>query len=240
MQLVSLDLSGFKSFPKGTKLTFSEGVTAVVGPNGCGKTNIVDAVRWALGEQKTSVLRSDRMDNVIFNGTATRKPVGMAEVCMVIDNSDGALPTPYSNVEIKRRLYRDGGSEYYLNGIACRLKDVVDLIQDTGLGPDSYSILELRMVEDILREGGDGRRHLFEEVAGVAKYKTRRHQSQNKLLQTEEDLMRLADILSEVERQVSSLKRQMTRARRYQKMHTELSTLELGLEWQRFEKLQAE
>ncbi len=240
MQLVSISLSGFKSFPKGTKLTFSEGVTAVVGPNGCGKTNIVDAVRWALGEQKTSVLRSDRMDNVIFNGTATRKPVGMAEVCLVIDNSDGALPTPYSNVEIKRRLYRDGGSEYYLNGIASRLKDVVDLIQDTGLGPDSYSILELRMVEDILREGGEGRRHLFEEVAGVAKYKTRRHQSQNKLHQTEEDLLRLADILSEVERQVSSLKRQMSRARRYQKLQTSLSTLELGLEWQRFVKLQAE
>ncbi|MFH1010137.1 MAG: chromosome segregation protein SMC [bacterium] len=240
MQLVSVEVSGFKSFPKATKLTFSGGVTAIVGPNGCGKTNIVDAIRWALGEQKTSVLRSDRMDNVIFNGTATRKPIGMAEVAMAINNSDGALPTPYTEVEIKRRIYRDGGSEYFLNGILCRLKDVVELLQDTGLGPDTYSILELRMVEDILREGGDGRRHLFEEVAGVAKYKSRRQQAQLKLQQTEEDLQRLADILSEVERRVSSLKRQVARARRYQRLKAELTSCEVAILWRDYERLRTE
>jgi chromosome segregation protein len=240
MQLVSVEVSGFKSFPKLTKLTFSQGVTAVVGPNGCGKTNIVDAIRWALGEQKTSVLRSERMDNVIFNGTATRKPIGMAEVSIAINNNDGALPTPYTEVEIKRRIYRDGGSEYSLNAAPCRLKDIVDLIQDTGLGPNSYSILELRMVEDILREGGDGRRHLFEEVAGVAKYKTRRQQAQLKLQQTEEDLRRLADILTEVERLVSSLKRQVARARRYQKLKKELTTSEVALQWRAYERVCSE
>ncbi len=240
MQLVSVEVSGFKSFPKATKLTFSRGVTAVVGPNGCGKTNIVDAIRWALGEQKTSILRSERMDNVIFNGTATRKPIGMAEVSIAINNSDGALPTPYTEVEIKRRIYRDGGSEYSLNAAPCRLKDIVDLIQDTGLGPNTYSILELRMVEDILREGGDGRRHLFEEVAGVAKYKTRRQQAQLKLQQTEEDLRRVADILTEVDQRVSALKRQVARARRYQKLKQELTTCEVALQWRAYERVSSE
>jgi len=240
MQLVSIELSGFKSFPKPTKIAFAPGVTSIVGPNGCGKTNIVDAVRWALGEQKTSVLRSERMDNVVFNGTATRKPLGMAEVSMNINNSDGGLPTPYTEVEIKRRIYRDGGGEYFLNGELCRLKDIVELLQDTGMGPDSYSILELRMVEEILREGGDGRRHLFEEVAGIAKYKSRRQQAQNKLSQTDEDLKRLADILTEVDRRVSSLKRQMARARRYQKLKAELASAELGILWRDYKRLQTE
>ena len=155
MQLLSLSISGFKSFAKPTKLLFSPGVTSIVGPNGCGKSNVVDSMRWVLGEQRVAVLRGGRMDNVIFNGTAIRKPVGMAEVKLVMDNAKGLLDLPYAEVEIACRLYRDGTSEYLLNGNQCRLKDITDLLHDSGMGPNPYSILELGMVEDILREDGE-------------------------------------------------------------------------------------
>jgi chromosome segregation protein len=240
MQLLSLTITGFKSFAKPTRLDFAPGITCVVGPNGCGKSNIVDAVRWVLGEQRSSVLRGERMENVIFNGTASRKPAGMADVQITLDNHQGVLGIPSPEVEIARRLFRDGTSEYLLNSKECRLKDVSDLLHDSGMGPNLYTILELKMVEDILREEGEGRRALFEEAAGVAKYKLRRRQALQKLRQTEEDLVRLADILSEVERQVSSLKRQAMRARRYEELAKQLHALEAAVIYRDYQRLLGE
>ncbi|MBU1636699.1 AAA family ATPase, partial [bacterium] len=152
MQLTSLSISGFKSFAIDTKIDFAEGITAVVGPNGCGKSNVVDSLRWVLGEQRSSVLRGERMENVIFNGTNHRKPLNLAEVRVVVNNESGRINLPYSEIEIARRLHRDGTSEYLLNGNACRLRDITDLLNDSGMGPNMYSILELKMVESILRE----------------------------------------------------------------------------------------
>ncbi len=240
MQLLSLSISGFKSFAKPEKLDFATGITCVVGPNGCGKSNVVDALRWVLGEQRSSVLRSDRMDSVIFNGTVQRKQAGLSEVKIVIENNDGRLNIPYAEVEIARRLYRDGTSEYLLNGNECRLKDIADLLHDSGMGPNLYTILELKMVEEILRDDGEGRRMLFEEAAGVAKYKLRRRQALQKLKQTEEDLLRLADILTEVERLVSSLKRQAMRARRWEELSRQLRGLEAALAYREYVRLQQE
>ena len=240
MQLLSLSINGFKSFAKSTELTFAPGVTAVVGPNGCGKSNIVDALRWVLGEQRSSVLRGERMENVIFNGTVTRKPAGAAEVRITLDNSKGLLDTSFTEVEIARRLFRDGTSEYLLNGNQRRLRDITDLLHDSGMGPNLYTILELKMVEDILREEGEGRRALFEEAAGVAKYKIRRRQALLKLRQTDDDLGRLADILTEVERQVASLKRQALRARRYGELSAQLRQAETALILHHFRRLQTE
>ncbi|MCC6477090.1 chromosome segregation protein SMC [bacterium] len=226
MQLISLNISGFKSFAIDTAIQFSPGVTGVVGPNGCGKSNVVDALRWVLGEQRSSVLRGERMENVIFNGTQRRKPLNLAEVKVKFDNSSGRINLPYTEIEIARRLHRDGSSEYMLNGNTCRLRDITDMLQDSGLGPNAYTILELKMIEDILREDGEGRRQLFEEASGIAKYKLRRRQAQAKLDQTQEDLVRLADIISEVERQVASLKRQVSRANRYKELTNQLHSAE--------------
>jgi chromosome segregation protein len=221
MVLSEVEIAGFKSFARKTKIPFRSGVTAVVGPNGCGKTNVVDAIRWVLGEQKTGVLRSDRMENVIFNGTKSRKPLGLAEVTINLQNTNGLLPIPQSEIRVTRRLFRNGQSEYLLNQNVCRLKDIVELFQDTGVGPDSYSIIELKMVEDMLSDDPVERRHLFEEAAGVSKYKHRRKMTARKLDNVHEDLERLGDILREVETQVSHLRRQMQRAVRYQKMKDE-------------------
>jgi len=221
MVLSQVEISGFKSFARKTNIPFRPGVTAVVGPNGCGKTNVVDAIRWVLGEQKTGVLRSDRMENVIFNGTRTRKPLGLAEVTLGLVNQNGLLPIPQSEVRVTRRLYRSGESEYLLNREPCRLRDIVELFQDTGIGPDSYSIIELKMVEGILSDDPSDRRHLFEEAAGVSKYKHRRRQTSKKLEDVQEDLERVGDVLREVEGQVANLRRQMQRAKRYQKLKEE-------------------
>ncbi len=229
MQLISLSISGFKSFAIETNIQFAPGVTGVVGPNGCGKSNVVDALRWVLGEQRSSILRGERMENVIFNGTAKRKPLNMAEVRVKFDNDSGRINLPYSQIEIARKLHRDGTSEYLINGNVCRLRDITDMLQDSGLGPNAYTILELKMIEDILREEGEGRRQLFEEASGIAKYKLRRRQALAKLSQTDEDLLRLADIISEVERQVNSLKRQVSKAKRYRELADELSQAERAL-----------
>lgn len=229
MQLISLSISGFKSFAIETAIQFAPGVTGVVGPNGCGKSNVVDALRWVLGEQRSSILRGERMENVIFNGTAKRKPLNMAEVRVKFDNDSSRINLPYSQIEIARKLHRDGTSEYLINGNVCRLRDITDMLQDSGLGPNAYTILELKMIEDILREEGEGRRQLFEEASGIAKYKLRRRQALAKLAQTDEDLLRLADIIAEVERQVNSLKRQVSKAKRYQELANELSLAERAL-----------
>ncbi len=227
MYLSRLEIFGFKSFAKKTVINFHDGVTAIVGPNGCGKSNVVDAIRWVLGEQKAGALRSDNMQNVIFNGTRTQKPLGMAEVSLTIENTKNILPIEFSEVVITRRLFRSGESQYLLNNAMCRLKDIVDLFMDTGMGANAYSVIELSMVEKILSGRPEERRQIFEEAAGVTKYKIRRKSALRKLQATEQDLVRISDILSEVEKSVSSLKRQVNKARRYRDFTEELRTLEL-------------
>jgi len=207
MYLSKLELRGFKSFANKTELIFKPGLTCIVGPNGSGKTNIVDAIRWVLGEQRAGVLRSDKMDKVIFAGSSSQKPLGMAEVSMTIQNDRSVLPSEYTEVVVTRRLYRSGESEYLLNKRPCRLKDINDLFLDTGMGPDSYSVIELKMVESILSSKTEDKLRLFEEAAGINKYKHRRSAALRKLSATQEDLNRVNDIISEVERTVNSLKR---------------------------------
>lgn len=229
MYLKKLDILGFKSFLQKTEIEFNPGLTAIVGPNGCGKTNIVDALRWCLGEQKSSTLRSDKMENVIFNGTNNRKPMGMAEVSLTIENDKGILPTEYSEVSIARRIFRSGESEYLLNKNLCRLKDITNLFMDTGMGSNAYSVIELKMVETILSNKADERRIMFEEAAGVNKYKLRRRLTLKKLDEVKSDLTRVNDIVSEVEKKVNSLERQAKRASKYSKLSTDLRELELDL-----------
>ncbi|TDI72831.1 MAG: chromosome segregation protein SMC, partial [Bacteroidetes bacterium] len=212
MYLSKLELHGFKSFADRTVVDFSSGVTAVVGPNGCGKSNIVDAVRWVIGEQRARILRSDKMEDIIFNGTSTRRPLGMSEVLLTIENTRGVLPIEYSEVTIGRRLFRSGESEYLLNGVQCRLKDITDLFMDTGMGAGAYSVIELKMIEDILSDSADDRRHMFEEAAGISKYKTRRGQTLRKLAGTQTDLNRVRDIVDELDKHVRSLERQAKKA----------------------------
>jgi chromosome segregation protein len=226
MYLSKLELVGFKSFALKTDLAFTDGVTAIVGPNGCGKTNIVDAIRWVLGEQKTSALRADSMDQVIFNGSKDRKPLGMAEVALTIENNKQILPTEYSQVTIARRLFRNGDSQYLLNGTVCRLRDIVDLFMDTGMGADAYSVIELKMIETILSDKAEERRHLFEEAAGVVKYKQRRREAQRKLETAQRDISRVQDIVREVQKTVNSLARQAEKARQHQEISTQLRELE--------------
>jgi chromosome segregation protein len=227
--LSDLEILGFKSFARKTHFVFHNGITGVVGPNGCGKSNIVDAIRWVLGEQKAGALRSERMENVIFNGSKTQKPLGMSEVSLKIQNTRNVLPIEYSEVQITRRLFRSGESQYLLNGTPCRLKDIMDLLMDTGVGANAYSVIELAMVEQILSGKAEERRHIFEEAAGVGKYKARRKAAFRKLEATEQDLVRLNDILSEVEKNVDSLKRQVQKAERYQSYANELRETEVAL-----------
>ena len=229
MYLSKLELVGFKSFPKKTVLRFDEGVTAIVGPNGCGKSNIIDAIRWAIGEQRASVLRSDKMENVIFNGTGQRKPLGMAEVSLTIENTKGILPTEYSEVTIARRLFRNGDSEYLLNKAQCRLKDIVELFMDTGMGANAYSVIELKMIETILSDRSGDRRQLFEEAAGVTRYKQRRKEALRKLDATRGDLERVSDILREVTKKVNSLERQAGKAEEYKRLDEERRGLDVEL-----------
>ncbi|MCJ7509083.1 MAG: chromosome segregation protein SMC [candidate division Zixibacteria bacterium] len=229
MYLSKLELLGFKSFPDKTELAFDNGVTAIVGPNGCGKTNLLDAVRWVLGEQRVTLLRGSRMEEVIFNGTKELKPLGMAEVSLVIKNHKGILPIEYSDVRVTRRLYRSGESEYLLNGAPCRLKDIIDLFLDTGMGTHAYSVIQPAMIEAVLSDKAEDRRLLFEEASGITKYKLRKKATIRKLEITEGDILRVNDIITEVERQVSSLKRQMRRAERFKRFSEEATQLEIKL-----------
>ncbi len=227
MYLTRLELRGFKSFARKTEIIFKNGLTCIVGPNGSGKTNIVDAIRWVLGEQRAGILRSDKMEKVIFAGSKSQKPVGMAEVSMTIQNDRSVLPSEYTEVVVTRRLYRSGESEYLLNKKPCRLKDITDLFLDTGLGPDSYSVIELKMVESILSPKTEERLRLFEEAAGINKYKHRRAAALRKLGATQEDLNRVNDIISEVVRNVNSLKRQVNKAERYKQLSEEIEQLDV-------------
>jgi len=229
MYLSKLEIVGFKSFAHKTILRFNDGITAIVGPNGCGKSNVIDAIRWSIGEQKASVLRSDKMEEVIFNGAGKRRPLGMAEVSLTIENTKGILPTEYSEVVITRRLFRNGDSEYLLNKTQCRLRDIVDLFMDTGMGAHAYSVIELKMIETILSDRADDRRRLFEEAAGVTKYKVRRREALRKLDTTQQDLARVNDIVKEVGKKVSSLERQAKKAEEYQGLDKERARLEVEI-----------
>ncbi len=230
MYLSKIEIIGFKSFAQRINVNFDTGVTAIVGPNGCGKTNIVDAIRWALGEQRYSTLRSDKMEDVIFNGTKNRKALGLAEVSLSIENTKGILPTEYSEVTITRRVFRSGESEYLLNKVPCRLKDILDLFMDTGMGSDAYSVIELKMVETILSDKTDERRKLFEEAAGVTKYKHRRKAAMRKLESVQQDLSRVNDIVKEVQKTVGSLERQAKKAEQYNEVSGRLKALEIDLQ----------
>lgn len=228
MKLKSLEVKGFKSFGDKISINFDDGITAIVGPNGCGKSNVVDSIRWVLGEQSTKTLRSEKMENIIFNGTKNRKPANLAEVSLTFDNTKNILPTDYSTVTITRKLYRSGESEYRLNDVQCRLKDITDLFLDTGIGSDSYSIIELKMIEEILSNKDNSRRALFEEAAGISKYKIRKKQTLNKLKDTEDDLNRVEDLLFEIEKNLKQLESQAKKTERYYKLkeqYKELSTI---------------
>jgi chromosome segregation protein len=229
MKLLSLRLHGFKSFADRTTLDFRDGVTAIIGSNGCGKSNTADAVRWVLGEQRASVVRGGKMEDVIFQGSTRRRPLNFAEVSLVFSNEDGAAPIPQSEVEVTRKVFREGGSEYALNRNACRLRDIHDVLRDTGLGANAYSIIEAGMIDAILSERAEERRALFEEAAGIGRYKDRRRAAQRRLEQAEGDLARLGDLVAEVESKVRSLARQRRRAQRWQELQDRRLALEVAL-----------
>jgi chromosome segregation protein len=215
MLLTKLEIKGFKSFADRVTIHFDEGITGIVGPNGCGKSNVVDAIRWVLGEQKTKALRSEKMDNVVFNGTKKRKPTQLAEASLTFKNTKNLLPTEYSTVTITRRYYRSGDSEYELNGVQCRLKDITGLFLDTGIASNSYAIIELKMVDDLLNDKDNSRRALFEEAAGISKFRVRKKETLRKLEGTDDDLDRVEDLLFEIEKNLKSLERQARQTKRY-------------------------
>ena len=229
MHLTRLQALGFKSFAQKLDMPLQKGITCVVGPNGCGKSNVVDALRWALGEQRPRSLRSGSMGDVIFSGTRSRKPLGMAEVSLTLDNSQKALPTEFSEVTITRRLFRSGESDYLLNKIPCRLKDIQNLLMDTGLGTQSSYVIEQGMVDEIISDNAEERRRCFEEAAGVTRYKIRRRSAWNRLIAVQQDLQRMEDWLGEIQRQVASLQRQERKARLYKTLSDELRDLEIKL-----------
>jgi len=233
LKLTTLEIKGFKSFAEKTIIEFQDGVTAIVGPNGCGKSNIVDAIRWVLGEQSTRSLRSDKMENVIFNGTQKRKSSNLAEVSLSFDNTKKLLPTEYSQITITRKLFRTGESEYRLNDIPCRLKDITDLFLDTGIGSDSYSIIELRMVEELITNKEGSRRNLFEEAAGIAKYRIRKKQTHSKLKDTQEDLERVEDVLFEISKNLKTLEQQAKRTEKYYRLKDQYKSLALEISVQK-------
>ncbi|HEY1008789.1 MAG: chromosome segregation protein SMC [Daejeonella sp.] len=229
MQLTQLEIKGFKSFGDKITINFHDGVTAIVGPNGCGKSNVVDAIRWVLGEQSTRMLRSEKMENIIFNGTRTRKPSNLAEVSLTFDNTRNILPTDFSKVTVTRKLYRSGDSEYRLNDVQCRLKDITDLFLDTGIGSDSYSIIELKMIDEIIANKDNSRRALFEEASGISKYKLRKKQTFSKLKETEADLSRVDDLLFEIEKNLKTLENQAKKAERYYRLKEQYKNLSIAL-----------
>lgn len=239
MRLKQLEIKGFKSFANETTVNFSENVIGIVGPNGSGKSNIVDAIRWVLGEQKSKELRLDKMSSVIFNGTKKRKPSGIASVSLTFENTKNLLPTEYHSVTITRVLYRTGESEYRLNGVACRLKDITSLFLDTGIGSNSYAIIALGMVDDILADKDNSRRKMFEQAAGISKYKKRKRETLNKLKSTSEDLDRIEDLLFEINSNLVSLEKQARRAKRYFDLKEKYKEFSLNLARIKIDELRA-
>ena len=229
MKLRSLRIHGFKSFADATVIDFHEGITAVVGPNGCGKSNISDAIRWVLGEQRPSAIRGGKMEEAIFQGSLNRRPVNRGAVTMVVSNEDGRLPVAFEEVEIGRTVYRDGGSDYSLNRATCRLRDVLDVCRGTGLGANAYSVIENRMIDAILSDRAEERRQLFEEASGIGKYKDRRKAAMRRLEHAERDLTRLEDVIGEIETKVRSLARQKGKAERYKTLRERRLSVEVSV-----------
>ncbi len=229
MHLKSLEIQGFKSFPDKINIQFPGGITAIVGPNGSGKSNISDAIRWVLGEQSGKQLRSSKMEDVIFTGTAKRRPQGFAQVALTIDNSDHALPVDYNEVTVARRYYRSGESEYYINKQQVRLKDINELFWDTGLGKDGYSIIGQGKIAEILSPKSDDRRAVIEEVAGISKYRNRKNEAMRKLQSTEDNLVRLSDILNELVERLPVLESQSNKARKYLEYRDEKTSLDISI-----------
>jgi chromosome segregation protein len=240
MHLQSLELFGFKSFADKTLLNFHEGVTAIVGPNGCGKSNVLDAVRWVLGEQSAKALRGAEMADVIFNGTDNRKPLGFAEVSLTFTNCAGDLSVDWHEVRVTRRVFRDGNSEYLLNKTQCRLRDIHSLFADTGVGRTAYSVMEQGKIDMVLSSRPEDRRMVFEEAAGITKYKTQKREALRKLEATEANLLRIGDIIKEVKRQIGSLQRQAGKARRYQALHADLRVLDTHHSRRKLDRLEKE
>src|SRR5271163_4662324 len=241
MYLKNLTVLGFKSFANKTSLNFQPGVTAIVGPNGCGKSNVSDAIRWVLGEQSAKALRGGEMADVIFNGTDSRKALSMAEVSLTIGGVDGenltaaGVEVAYNEVKLTRRVFRDGGSEYFINKTPCRLKDVQQLFMGTGVGRASYSIMAQGNITQILSSKPEDRRLVFEEAAGITKFKAQKRESLRKLEATDQNLLRVADLIREVKRQIGSLQRQAGKARRYKQLMLELQHLDTQLARHQFD-----
>ena len=215
MYLKRLEMYGFKSFADKTVLEFMPGITTVIGPNGSGKSNISDCIRWILGEQSMKSLRGQKSEDIIFSGTQNRKSLGFAEGSIVIDNTDGSLPIDYNEVVITRRIYRSGETGYFINKTPCRLKDILELFMDTGIGRDGYSIIGQGKIDEILSNKSEDRRHIFEEAAGIVKYRTRKQESEKKLESTKLNLLRINDILTEIEGNLEPLKIQADKAKKY-------------------------
>jgi chromosome segregation protein len=240
MKLSKLELSGFKSFADTVTLTFEQGVTAIVGPNGCGKSNVSDSVRWVLGEQSARLLRGGKMEDVIFQGSAARRPVNVTEVSLYLDNSDGDLPIAYREVVVTRRLSRSGQSDYLLNGSPVRLRDIQDLLRGTGLGSDAGVVIEAKMIDLLLSDRAEERRSLFEEAAGIGLYRDRKHSTERRLEETAVDLQRVEDLIAEVQSQIRSLARQRGKAERHAKLVEEKFAVQLTLAQRHLERLAAE
>lgn len=229
MRLKSLEIKGFKSFADKTVLNFDEGITGVIGPNGCGKSNIIDSIRWVIGEHKISNLRSENLESLVFNGSKTRSASGLAEVSLTFENTKNLLPTEFNTVTITRKYYKSGESEYRLNDVACRLKDIHNLFMDTGISTDSYAIIELGMVDDIIKDKENSRRKMLEQAAGITIYKTRKKEAKLKLDATEQDLARIEDLLFEINNQLKSLENQAKKAEKYFEIKTEYKELSIEL-----------
>ncbi len=229
MQLKSLEIKGFKSFADKTVLNFDQGVTGVIGPNGCGKSNIVDSIRWVIGEQKISHLRSENLDALVFNGSKSRSASGLAEVSLTFENTKNLLPTEFNTITITRKFYRNGESEYRLNDVSCRLKDIQNLLMDTGVSTDSYAIIELGMVDEIIKDKENSRRKMLEQAAGISIYKTRKKEAKSKLEATENDLNRIEDLVFEINNQLKSLENQAKKAEKYFEIKKEYREVSLEL-----------
>jgi len=228
MRLEKIKLAGFKSFVDPTEFVFEPGITALVGPNGCGKSNVVDAVKWILGEQSVKSLRGTEMADIIFNGAAGRKSPGFAEATLTVDNSDRKLPLDFEEVSLTRRVYRDGTGAYFINKQPCRLKDIKNLLLDTGIGMQCYSVIEQGRIDQILVSSNVERRKVFDEAAGISKYKARRKEAQSRLERVEQNLLRLNDIVEEVAKQLRSVKYQAAKARRYREYTDEYKQLRVS------------
>src|SRR4051812_7310675 len=229
VRLKSLEIKGFKSFADKTMVNFDEGVTGIIGPNGCGKSNIVDSIRWVIGEQKISHLRSENLESLVFNGSKSRSASGLAEVSLTFENTKNLLPTEFSTVTITRKFYKSGESEYRLNDVQCRLKDIQNLFIDTGVSTDSYAIIELAMVDDVIKDKENSRRRMLEQAAGISIYKTRKKEAKLKLDATEQDLARIEDLLFEINNQLKALESQAKKAQKWHELKGEYRTVSIEL-----------